>query len=143
MALNGSVRREFINDHLEALRKNITCFENGFPNNYGEFVDTSYLFKNIYRAFERIVEEHCFFDADSIIELLVDYFLKPLKRMTPARWHFGAYLDVRMKQKKMILKIIDQEEVGLFVKSIHEYDDAMKSNAGINIIENWLVIIKF
>ena len=110
MRLNGSVNKELIEICLKRIEM---YFETGFS----EEEETK---KLVYEKYYKVVNAHATFfqDPESMIELIVEYFLKPLKNIIPESILLAPTMRVEMVKNKFVytLEIISKLQMSKYLQ---------------------------
>ena len=130
MHLNGNVDKELIGRCLNQV-------ENFFEIGVAERKAANEL---IYQVYLEIANAHqaIFSHADSMTELLVEHFLKPLKNIIPDEFGLAAMLTVYVKGALVYeFKVISRDEMDQFIP-VHLLD----LDSRVSLIGDWLFIIR-
>ena len=139
MHLNGSVNKDFIEGKLQLLEQIFGIIEGHSAGDDEDAVTKAEAFIFITDAFADIGSEHQHLvnqDTDSAVEMMVEYFLKPLSTIMPDFLDVGLLLTV-YENKNIVLALPAKEEVADFLKHNVSSGDprvAAYSNGGIVVI---------
>lgn len=92
---------------------------------------------------QRLVEQ----DMDSIVEMLTDYFYRPLKTFLPEKLRLGAVIwtqigDMETKALKLYVSLTVQSEINIFIKHLAVNPDSRVSVFGDKVFGYWLIVIR-
>ncbi|MDP2669223.1 MAG: hypothetical protein Q8P07_05325 [bacterium] len=130
MHLNGNVNKTLIERCLNQVE---IFFEMGVVNREAanELIRQSYL--EVANAHEEILN-----DPGSAVDLLVEYFFKPLKNIIPEEFGFAAMLTVYMKKGLVYeLKVTSREQMNALISChVHDRDPL------VSLVEDWLFVTR-
>ena len=92
----------------------------------------------IYHVFWEIAEKHkdLYMKTDTMLELMVEYFLKPLHTISPTAFGMAAFITV-LEAGKYELKIISKDQMDEFMPIARQEKDNR-----VTTVEDWLLIIR-
>ena len=128
MHINGSADKQFIDYCLNQIED---VFEKGF-------VRRDVATQLIYQIFLEIAERHkdLYMKTDVMLELMVEYFLKPLYNISPAAFGLAAFITV-FKLGEYELKIVSRDQMNEFILVARRDKDPR-----VTIVDNWLLVIR-
>ncbi|MDO8522714.1 MAG: hypothetical protein Q7S12_00295 [bacterium] len=141
MQLESSYDTAFIEEELNALQDYFEIFEDIITEkNINDRVVESC--KAISKTHQSLVD--C--DMDTVIEMIYEYFLRPLKTIIPERFNLGAMLWTKIDPENLLsrlyVQMISHAETEAFIKRIISRPDSRVSMFGERGQKYWVVIIR-
>ncbi|KKT41509.1 MAG: hypothetical protein UW30_C0007G0006 [Candidatus Giovannonibacteria bacterium GW2011_GWA2_44_13b] len=142
MLLESSYDKAFIDEELAALHDYLFICENN--------LEIDLLNRVVYGSGKEICIHHSLLlntDMDSIIEMLREYFFKPLKTILPEKFDLGVVLwtertDPQTDLLRLDFRLIAQSKIDAFVRHLVLNPDSTVSIFGELRAKYWLIVIR-